>query len=289
VREKPRTDTSGILYVVATPIGNLGDMSPRALAVLTEVAVVAAEDTRHSGQLLAHFGIQRPMLALHEHNERQRVPRLIERLRAGESVALVSDAGTPLISDPGFHLVRAAREAQITVVPIPGASAAIAALSASGLPSDRFVFEGFLPAAGERRRRRLEALRAEPRTLIFFESPHRIDASLRDMSTVLGGERRAVVARELTKRFETFYLDTLEALCVRFAGSAEERRGELVVLIAGAPEIESAAGMEPERVLRILLAELPLKQAVRLAAALTGAKKRVLYALALRLAAPGAG
>lgn len=193
----------GTLYVVATPIGNLEDISARALRVLREVALIAAEDTRHSSRLLAHFGIQTPLAACHEHNERNEGERFIERLQAGDDVALISDAGTPLISDPGYHLVRQARAAGVAVVPVPGACALIAALSAAGLPSDRFIFEGFLPAKAAARRTRLEALKAEPRTLIFYEAPHRILESLGDFEDVFGGERMAVLGRELTKTFET--------------------------------------------------------------------------------------
>jgi 16S rRNA (cytidine1402-2'-O)-methyltransferase len=211
MKGKHSTVEGGVLYVVATPIGNLSDMSPRALSVLGGVHLIAAEDTRHTGQLLAHFGIATPMAALHEHNEREAVPALIERLRAGEAVALVSDAGTPLISDPGFHLVRAVHRAGLRVLPVPGPSAVVSALSVSGLPSDRFAFEGFLPAGREQRLKRLAILARETRTLIFFEAPHRILAFLADMSEALGAMRQAVVARELTKRFETVMSGTLPA------------------------------------------------------------------------------
>jgi 16S rRNA (cytidine1402-2'-O)-methyltransferase len=273
----------GALYVVATPIGNLGDISARALEVLAGVDVIAAEDTRHSGQLLAHFGIKRPMAALHEHNERSVVPRLIERLRAGDAVALVSDAGTPLVNDPGFHLVKQARAAGIRVVPVPGPSAVLGALSASGLPSARFAFEGFLPAAREQRRRYLETLRDEPRTLIFFEAPHRIPEAIEDMREVLGPERQAVVARELTKQFEEIRDGTLQELGAWLNENPERQRGEFVVLVAGAPARETDDATEAERILSILLSELPMKQAVNLAARITCAKKNVLYKRALRL------
>ena len=269
--------------MVATPIGNLSDLSPRALSVLGGVHSIAAEDTRHTGQLLAHFGIATPMIALHEHNEREAVPALIERLRAGEAVALVSDAGTPLISDPGFHLVRAAHQEGVRVLPIPGPSAVVSALSVSGLPSVRFAFEGFLPAGREQRLKRLAALARETRTLIFFEAPHRILTSLADMSEVFGPMRQAVIARELTKRFETVITGTLQELLARLQDSEEQRRGELVVLVEGAAEPAEPEQEEVRRVLSILLRELPLKQAVNLAAQITGAKKNAVYGLALKL------
>jgi 16S rRNA (cytidine1402-2'-O)-methyltransferase len=272
----------GALYVVATPIGNLGDISARALEVLAGVDLIAAEDTRHSRQLLAHFGIKTPLVALHEHNERKVVPRLMERLREGATVALVSDAGTPLISDPGFHFVHQARTAGIRIVPVPGPSAVITALSASGLPSNRFVFEGFLPTTQEQRRRHLETLRGEPRTLIFFEAPHRILAALEDLREVFGPERQAALARELTKRFEEIHSSTLHALCAWLKENPERQRGEFVVLIAGRANHRPGAE-EAERVLGILLSELPIKQAVGLAARITGAKKNALYERALRL------
>ncbi|HHO68310.1 MAG TPA: 16S rRNA (cytidine(1402)-2'-O)-methyltransferase, partial [Gammaproteobacteria bacterium] len=194
---------AGTLFVVATPIGNLGDMTPRGVEVLQQADLIAAEDTRHSRRLAEHFGIATPMLALHEHNERSVAARLVERLRQGESIALISDAGTPLISDPGYQLVRAAREAGVPVVPVPGASALVAALSVAGLPTDRFVFEGFLPPRQAARRKRLEALKDEPRTLVFYESSHRIVDSLNDLKDVFGPGRQALLARELTKAFET--------------------------------------------------------------------------------------
>ena len=200
---------AGVLYVVATPIGNMGDISARAREILAAVSVVAAEDTRHSSRFLRGLGLERPLLSLHEQNERARATELVERLRAGESVALISDAGTPLISDPGYQLLRAALAAGIVVSPIPGACAAIAALTASGLPSDRFCFEGFLPARAAARRRRLAELAADPRTLVIYEAPHRIATSLADIAAVCGGTRRACIARELTKRFETFYRGSL--------------------------------------------------------------------------------
>jgi 16S rRNA (cytidine1402-2'-O)-methyltransferase len=280
------SNVAGVLYVVATPIGNLGDLSPRALEVLGAVDVVAAEDTRRTGALLSHFGIRARQVSLHEHNEPRQVPALIDRLSAGGTVALVSDAGTPLISDPGYRLVAAAREAGIRVSPVPGPVAAVAALSVSGLPSDRFVFEGFLPAKAQARRERLKALAEDPRTLIFYESSHRIADCLTDMREVLGGERRAVVARELTKTFEQVQGDRLAELCGWLAADADRSKGEFVVLAAGAPESEAqAVSPEAERVLRVLLAELPVKQAAKLAAGITGLGKNVLYARAVEIKA----
>ncbi|GAB6043607.1 16S rRNA (cytidine(1402)-2'-O)-methyltransferase [Endothiovibrio diazotrophicus] len=278
------TDSVGVLYVVATPIGNLGDMTPRAVEVLAAVALIAAEDTRHSAPLMHHFGVATPLTALHEHNERKVCERLIERLGRGDSIALISDAGTPLVSDPGFVLVREARARGIAVVPVPGASAAIAALSVAGLPSDRFVFEGFLPAKPAARRTRLEALRGEPRTLLFYESSHRVESSLGDMATVLGADRRALVARELTKLHETCRGGSLDELRAFVAADPHQRKGEFVVVVHGAAEEgEGGLGSEGERVLSILLEELPVKQAAVLAARITGDRKRLLYERALEL------
>jgi len=275
--------TVGTLYVVATPIGNLDDMSARALKVLADVALIAAEDTRHSIRLLQHFGIDTPLAACHEHNERDEGGRFLTKLLAGENVALVSDAGTPLISDPGYHLVRQARAAGVSVVPVPGACALIAALSAAGLPSDRFIFEGFLPAKQAGRRARLEQVKEEPRTLIFYEAPHRILECLEDMELVFGGERPALLARELTKTFETLKGLPLAELRAFVAGDSNQQRGECVVLVGGwsAPEGEHAISTEAQRVLDLLLAELPLKRAAALAAEITGVRKNLLYQLAL--------
>ncbi len=274
----------GTLYVVATPIGNLEDMTPRALRVLSGVDLIAAEDTRHSGKLLTHFGIGTKTEALHEHNERSQVPRLIDILKEGKSIAFITDAGTPLVSDPGFHLVRAARQAGIAVVPVPGACAAIAALSAAGLPSDRFVFEGFPPAKSAARRAVFEKLQAEPRTLIFYESPHRILESLADMADIFGAGRQAVLARELTKQFETVRDGTLAELQSWVEGDKHQQLGEFVILIHGLPRVErEAVDAEAERVLTVLLEELPVSQAAALAARLTGLRKNTLYEYALAL------
>ena len=269
--------------MVATPIGNLDDLSARALKVLGAVTLIAAEDTRHSARLMQHFGIGTPLAACHEHNERDEGNRFIERLLAGDDVALISDAGTPLISDPGYHLVRQARATGVRVVPVPGACALIAALSAAGLPSDRFVFEGFLPAKTVGRRARLELVREEPRTLIFYEAPHRILECLQDMREVFGGDRQALLARELTKTFETLQGLPLDQLCEWVAADANQQRGECVVLVAGwqAPEDEAAVSVEALRVLDLLLAEMPLKRAAALAAQITGVRKNLLYQAAL--------
>lgn len=268
---------SGTLWVVATPIGNLQDASARMRATLENVACVAAEDTRHSGVLLAHFGIRAELVALHDHNEGAVLQPLLDRLLGGEDIALVSDAGTPLISDPGFRLVRAARLAGIRVSPVPGASAAVAALSVAGLPSDRFVFEGFLPAKGSGRKSRLEQLAGEQRTLVFYESCHRIDDMLGDACEVLGEARHAVMARELTKLHETVLDDSLGGLRDRVAADRNQRRGEMVVVIAGAEDRPDSAVEEGRRLYALLCEELPPSRAARLAAAWSGAPRKALY------------
>lgn len=267
----------GILHVVATPIGNLGDLSPRAQEVLRSADAVCAEDTRHTRQLLAHFGIERPLLALHEHNEEAMAQRVVERLLAGQSLALVSDAGTPLVSDPGFRVVRAARAAGIRVSPVPGPSAIVAALSVAGLPSDRFAFEGFLPAKPAARRERLARLAGETRTLVFYESSHRIVESLADLRAAFGDERPAVLARELTKLFETVLDGTLDSLLATVRADADQRKGEFVVVVQGAGEDETAKIAEGRRVYALLGAHLPPSAAARLAAEITGAPRKALY------------
>ncbi|MDO8595345.1 MAG: 16S rRNA (cytidine(1402)-2'-O)-methyltransferase [Sulfuricaulis sp.] len=270
------------LYIVATPIGNLEDLSARAVRILSTVDLIVAEDTRTSRKLLMHYGIATPLSALHEHNEREQAPRLIEQLRAGKSIALISDAGTPLISDPGYHLVCAAHAAGITVVPVPGACAAIAALSAAGLPSDRFVFEGFPPAKSVARRASFARLTTESRTLIFYESPHRIVDSLADMAAEFGVERVAMVARELTKKFETLRAGPLGVLADWIARPETPCQGEFVVLVHGAEAHAAAPTLpEAERILKLLMAELPTRQAVDLAVGVTGLPRNTLYKLAL--------
>jgi 16S rRNA (cytidine1402-2'-O)-methyltransferase len=270
------TRAAGCLHVVATPIGNLEDLSPRALRTLREVALIAAEDTRHTQQLLAAHGVRANLVSLHEHNEAQQIETLLQRLRAGDDLALVSDAGTPLVSDPGYRLVRAVREAGLRVSPVPGPCAAIAALSVAGIASDRFAFEGFLPAKPGARRERLELLAREPRSLVFYESAHRIEEALVDMAAVLGS-RRALLARELTKRFETLLDGTLEQLAARVAQDPDQRRGEFVLVVDGAPEDEDAALREGRRVYAVLSAHLPPSTAARVAAELTGAPRKALY------------
>jgi 16S rRNA (cytidine1402-2'-O)-methyltransferase len=276
----------GKLYVVATPIGNLGDISARALAVLAQADLVAAEDTRTTGHLLAHHGIVARLVALHEHNEMQRAAELVARMRAGETIALVSDAGTPGISDPGALLVARAREAGVDVCPIPGANAAIAALSAAGLAASHFLFYGFLPVKPAARRTALEALRELPYALVFYEAPHRVAECVADLAEILGGERDIVIARELTKLFEAIHRCRLDQAGVWFAADANRLRGEFVLVVSGAP-VAAREGLpaDAERVLRLLLAELPLKQSAALAAAITGARKNELYARALALRA----
>jgi len=268
----------GKLWIVATPIGNLDDLSARAQSILRQVDLVAAEDTRHSAALLQHYGIATRRVALHEHNEREVSADLVQQMRGGTQIALVSDAGTPLISDPGFRLVRAAREAGIAVSPVPGACAAIAALSVAGLPSDRFVFEGFLPAKPTARRAHLQALVTETRTLIFYESSHRIVEALDDLAAVFGSDRRAVIARELTKLFETVLDDSLSGLVARVKADANQQRGEFVVLVAGAGDDAAAARLaEGRRVFELLRKDLPTGRAAKLAAEITGAPRNALY------------
>ena len=271
------TPGSGILHVVATPIGNLGDLAPRALDTLKAVAAICAEDTRHTRQLLAHFGVDKPLLALHEHNEDAIAASVVARLAAGESLALVSDAGTPLVSDPGFRLVRAARAAGIRVSPLPGPCAFVAALSVAGLPSDRFVFEGFLPAKAAARRERLARLAGESRTLAFYESAHRIEDSLADMAAAFGADRPAVLARELTKLFETVLDGSLAELCASVAADPNQRRGEFVLLVQGAGEDADARIAEGRRLYATLSAHLPPSTAAKLAAELSGAPRKALY------------
>jgi 16S rRNA (cytidine1402-2'-O)-methyltransferase len=267
----------GCLYVVATPIGHRDDLSARAIATLRAATVIAAEDTRHSRPLLLQHGVDTPLVALHEYNEREAVNALVRRLLAGQSVALISDAGTPLISDPGFRLVRAARAAGIRCVPLPGACAAIAALSVGGLPSDRFVFEGFLPPKAAARRARLQKLAGDVRTIIFYESAHRIVESVADMRDVFGATREAVLARELTKVFETVLGEPLGELALRIATDPDQQRGECVVLVAGCGEEVDTRLAEGQRVFAILREELPPAKAAKLAAAISGAPRKLLY------------
>lgn len=275
---------NGLLYVVATPIGNLGDITLRALEILKTVDAIAAEDTRHTSGLLSHFGISKKLIAVHEHNEHQSAEKLLQQLKAGENIALVTDAGTPGISDPGAVVVDFVRKAGIKVVPIPGASAVIAALSASGIVQNGFLFHGFLPASGAARRKALEVLKTQTVTLVFYEAPHRIIESIVDMTAVLGLERRITIGRELTKTFETIHSCNLGEAEAWLQADANQQRGEFVLLIEAAA-IKDAEEIPEEtvRVLKLLLAELPLKQAVKLATEITHEKKNVLYDFALQL------
>jgi len=285
VRDPAARPGVGRIEVIATPIGNLSDLTDRARQSLAHADVVAAEDTRHTLALLQSLGLSRPLVSLHAHNEARRVPELIARLAAGEVVALVSDAGTPLLSDPGAELVRRAAEAGFEVRPIPGPSAITAALAASGLAADRFCFEGFLPAAPRARRTRLRELASEPRTLVMFEAPHRIGASLADLAAELGEERRAVLARELTKVHETIYRGSLAELAERARTDADVQRGEITLVIEGARGASDHVDEElMRRAVALLVRELPPAKAAALAAQLTGAKRSAAYALAVRIA-----
>lgn len=278
-----------MLFVVATPIGNLRDISARAVEVLRAASIIAAEDTRHSSALFAHIGVAPARLvSLHDHNEQARIPELIAAMGAGQRVALVSDAGTPLVSDPGYRLVLAAHEAGVRVSPVPGACAAIAALSAAGLPSDRFAFEGFLPASRAARRERLALLAGSTATQVFYEAPHRVAESLADMMDVFGADRRAVIAREITKTFETIRRDTLAALCDFVHADSQQQRGEIVLLVEGAPARERAGGsVERDALLRALASELPATSAARVAARLLREPRRDLYRQLLDMGASG--
>jgi 16S rRNA (cytidine1402-2'-O)-methyltransferase len=276
-------NTFGTLYIVATPIGNLQDITFRAIETLKSVSLIVAEDTRHSQPLLQHYAINTKILTLHEHNERESTEKLLNQLKQGLSIALISDAGTPLISDPGFHLVKAARAGGIKVVPLPGPCAAIAAMSVSGVATDRFVFEGFLPAKAGARKLRLEKLRNEERTMIFYEAPHRIQALLQDMLQVFGSNRMVVMARELTKLFETITAQPLAALIAWVDADTNQRRGEIVVIVEGKDSKTEENEPSFKHTLAILLDALPLKQAVEVTMKLTGQKKNTVYETALQL------
>lgn len=277
---------NGLLYVVATPIGNLGDISLRALDILKTVDAIAAEDTRHTSGLLTHFGISKKLIAVHEHNEHQSAEKLLKQLQAGENIALVTDAGTPGISDPGAIVVDFVRKAGIKVVPIPGASAVIAALSAAGITQNGFTFYGFLPASGSSRRKALELLKAHSVTLVFYEAPHRIVESIVDMAAILGATRRITIAREITKTFETMHSCALQEAEAWLLADTNQQRGEFVLLVEALP-VKDAEEISDEtlRVLKLLLADLPLKQAVQLTTEISHEKKNVLYELALSLKA----
>ena len=269
---------TAVLYIVATPIGNLADMVPRAVEVLQSADLVAAEDTRHSQRLFSHFSIDTPLVAYHDHSDDVRTGKILERLAEGQTVALISDAGTPLISDPGYRLVREAREQGFQVVPIPGPCAFVAALSAAGLPSDRFTFEGFLPSKSLAREKALSALAGETRTMVFYEAPHRVLETLQAMAECFGGAREAAIARELTKAFETIHLLPLGELVEWVRADSNQQRGEIVLVVRGAEAAKaSELDGESERVMKLLLAELPPKRAAALAAEITGVNKKVLY------------
>lgn len=277
------TDLTGILYIVATPIGNLQDITQRALDTFAQVDLIAAEDTRHSGLLLSHYGIKKPFFALHDHNEQEKAHILVEKLKQGSNIALISDAGTPLISDPGFHLVRQCREASIRVVPLPGACAAITALCASGIASDRFCFEGFLPAKSKARKDKLENIAEEDRTLIFYESTHRILDTLEDMQSVLGEERYIVLAREITKTWETITGNTIKNLREWLLEDPNRTKGEMVLIVEGKPKSDNNDEISPQAVkaLELIAEELPLKKAAAIVAELYGYKKNALYQFGL--------
>ena len=276
-------DLTGILYIVATPIGNLQDITQRALETFSQVDLIAAEDTRHSGLLLSHYGIKKPFFALHDHNEQEKAHILVEKLKQGSHIALISDAGTPLISDPGFHLVRQCREAGIRVVPLPGACAAITALCASGIASDRFCFEGFLPAKSKARKDKLENIAEEDRTLIFYESTHRILDTLEDMQSVLGEERYIVLAREITKTWETITGNTIKNLREWLLEDANRTKGEMVLIVEGKPKSDNNDEISSQAVkaLELIAEELPLKKAAAIVAELYGYKKNALYQFGL--------
>lgn len=271
----------GCLYVVATPIGNLGDLSPRAQQVLASVDLICAEDTRNTGQLLAHFGISKPMKALHDHNETRIAAEVVSQLQAGRRVALVSDAGTPLVSDPGYGLIDSARQAGLTVQALPGPCAVTAALSIAGLPTDEFTFAGFLPAKAAARRTRLQVLGAEARTCVFYEAPHRILDCAQDLPLALGPKRLVFLARELTKKFEQSVRLPAAELHGWLSADPNRQRGEFVLAFAGASEKSASATLNAQQLLRALLTELPPAKAARLTATLTGEKRQALYQQAL--------
>ena len=276
------------LYVVATPIGNLEDITLRALRILSDVDLIAAEDTRRTGVLMSRHGLDKPLVALQEHNEEERAPQLVERLCRGESVALVSDAGTPLISDPGFRFVRLAAAEGIEVVAVPGPSSITAALSISGLPTDRFTFEGFLPSRHVARLKRLESLKTEARTLVFFDSSHRIRESLEDLAEVFGAERELALCREMTKQFETVLRGPVSEVKERVGKDRNQRKGEFVLVVAGCKPLDDEGFGDALELSRALKAYLPASQAARVAAKVHGVSRRELYS-ALKKSDPHSG
>ena len=277
------SNQSGTLYIVATPIGNLGDMVPRAVETLQSVSVIACEDTRHSKKLLDHFSIDKPCVAYHDHADKKSSYQLLKRLAAGEDIALISDAGTPLISDPGYRLVAEARQQGVKVIPIPGACAAIAALSVAGLPTDKFKFIGFLPAKSSQRKNSLAELKSLNETMVCYEAPHRILDTVADMVEILGADRPAFMAREVSKTFETYLHGSLSELHEVICGDSNQQRGEIVLVIAGATEAADRVAVDAEKVLGLLLKELPITKAASLTAKITGGDKKQLYQLALQL------
>lgn len=281
-------NTFGVLYVVATPIGNLEDITIRAQNILASVNWVCVEDTRHSRALFTRLGIAPKLIKYHDHNETAAAEKILASLQQGQSVALISDAGTPLISDPGYRLVLQAQQLHIRVVPIPGPSALTCAISVAGLPTDRFIFEGFLPAKSQARLMRIKQLAHEERTMIFYESPHRILACLTDMQSIWGRSRRLCIAREMTKLFETIYQDTIEEVIALIQADENQRKGEFVVVVAGAPAPPSATELQLSEVLQVLMQQLPVKQAAELAANITGCRRNEAYSTALRIKASSA-
>lgn len=276
-------EQAGTLFIVATPIGNMGDITDRAKEVLTSVDIILAEDTRHSGRLLKYYGIQTSMRALHEHNERNQAESIVEQLQQGKTMALISDAGTPLISDPGYHLVRKCHEAGVAVSPLPGPSACIVALSVSGLPTDRFCFEGFLPAKASARTARLTMLEDEVRTMVFYESSHRIVACLQSMKAVFGGDRQVTVSRELSKRYETIKSAPLAELNEWIGSDENQQRGEFVLVVSGQKNPVTQGDDELKRLLTLLLGDLSIKQSASVAAKYFSVSKKQTYQLALEL------
>ena len=272
-----------MLYVVATPIGNLADMVPRAVHTLQSVSVIACEDTRHSKKLLEHFSIDTPCIAYHDHTDQRSAHKILSRLADGNDVALISDAGTPLISDPGYRLVAQARNQGISVIPIPGACAAISALSVSGLPTDKFRFVGFLPAKSTQRQKVLETLKSVPDTLVFYEAPHRICAALNDALGAFGSERIAFMAREISKTFETYLYGTIEELLAQVSADSNQQRGEIVLVLAGNTVSNENLSADAEKIVKTLMRDLPITKAASLAAKITGDDKKQLYQLALTL------
>ncbi len=277
---------NGCLYIVATPIGNLGDITHRAVEVLKQVDWIAAEDTRHTKQLLTSLGIKQSLISLHEHNEQSRTEQLLEKLKQGGSGALVSDAGTPLINDPGYHLVKRLREEAVSVVPVPGVSAVITALSCAGLPTDRFTYEGFLPAKKSKRLQSLERLESEQRTMVFYESPHRLLESIESMKLIFGAQREAVIGRELTKKFEQFVSGDFEAICQYFEQNSDRVRGEFVIMVSGKEVLEQEDGvaLDTDKMIEVMLQQaLPVKQIAEMVSQLSGQKKKAIYQRVLEL------